>query len=369
MTNINDLKEEIKQRLIKSKGDFNINQHSDLLEFANSINITPNDLLFIVLDIESAIDWDSIEDANASSVSFVDTVDDPNSVYFSDFSNSPQDKIEHPNIDSSVIPTKQNSTIKIAVFSVLGLVFLISVYLFWAKDYIRDLNAKRMYSIAGSLKLRSDAYDGSDYNVIGNILYGSELLVYEDENATATDWVNCKYDNKIGFASSKYLLDKQNYYLLESIFANSETKEVLSQTRYKKALINYFSSNRLVGNLSTNQQAEFYGKDNNREMWQLEVVNFTKNNPNTVYFSSKSIQNSKFNDFACIIKNISTQEQKALVFSFDENENAKLELEEKVSAYKYIDLISYSYNNYGTLYLQVYYTNRSVSAFFWSEHQ
>jgi hypothetical protein len=359
MNNLNDLKEEIKQRLIFSKGDFNINQHNDLIDFANSINITPNDLLFIVLDIESSINWDEIDKLSTSNTSQLETFDDSNDINYTTVSQRQFEKLESNNIIDSSTPNKLINITKTLLLSLFAIVFLISVYLFWGKDYIRDLNAKRMYSIASSLKLRSDAYDGSDYNVIGNILYGSELLVYEDENSFGADWVNCKYDNKIGYASSKYILDKPNFFLLESIYANSETKELVGQTRFKKALLNYFSTNRLVGNLSKEQQTEFYGKDNNRDIWQLEVVNFIKNSPNNIYFSYKSSQNSKFNDFACIIKNINTQERKTLVFSFDDNENYKLELEEPVSANKFINYIYYSYNNYGTLYLQVYYIDNN----------
>jgi hypothetical protein len=235
MNNLNDLKEEIKQRLIFSKGDFNINQHNDLIDFANSINITPNDLLFIVLDIESSINWDEIDKLSTSNTSQLETYDDSNDNNYTTVSQRQFEKLESNNIIDSSTPNKRINITKTILLSLFAIVFLISVYLFWGKDYIRDLNAKRMYSIASSLKLRSDAYDGSDYNVIGNILFGSELLVYEDENSFGADWVNCKYDNKNGYASSKYILDKPNFFLLESIYANSETKELVGQTRYKKA--------------------------------------------------------------------------------------------------------------------------------------
>jgi hypothetical protein len=87
-------------------------------------------------------------------------------------------------------------------------------------------------------------------------------------------------------------------------------------------------------------QKDLYGTLTTKEVWQL----FAKaeiNVPNTVYFSKASNQNSKFNDFACIIKNNNTGERKIVIFSFDDNETPKFEGEAEAPTDGYIASIDY----------------------------
>jgi hypothetical protein len=229
---------------------------------------------------------------------------------------------------------------------------LVLGYFFWGKDYLRDKNATRMYSFANSLALRSSPAGGGDYNMIGNIPYGSEVLVYDN----GVDWVNCKLDGQEGYASPKYLLNKMDFQELNAILADVDTRTAVSQTRFKKALLNYFRDNNLIGKMDVEMQKEVYGTVTTREVWQLFAKAET-NNSNTVYFSKKSKQSSKFNDFACIIKNNTTNERKILIFSFDDNESPKLEAEDAAPANGYIANVQYDYDSYGNISLTPMYTS------------
>jgi hypothetical protein len=193
-----------------------------------------------------------------------------------------------------------------------------------------------MYSFARSLALRSSPAGGGDYNMIGNIPYGSEVLIYDN----GTEWTNCKVNGQEGYASPKYLLNKMDFQELNAILADEDTRTAVNQTRFKKALLSYFRDNNIIGKMDEEIQKDLYGTLTTKEVWQL----FAKaeiNVPNTVYFSKASNQNSKFNDFACIIKNNNTGERKIVIFSFDDNETPKFEGEAEAPTDGYIASIDY----------------------------
>jgi hypothetical protein len=60
-TRIRNLKEEINELLINSNGNFILKDHQNLIEKAKQLNIDENKLLMIVLELESQIDWQEIE--------------------------------------------------------------------------------------------------------------------------------------------------------------------------------------------------------------------------------------------------------------------------------------------------------------------
>jgi hypothetical protein len=59
---IKNFKEEIKNLLIKNNGEFIIKDHENLIEKAKELKIDENQLLMMVLEIESKINWNEIEE-------------------------------------------------------------------------------------------------------------------------------------------------------------------------------------------------------------------------------------------------------------------------------------------------------------------
>jgi len=222
-------------------------------------------------------------------------------------------------------------------------------YFLWYKPYIRDKNAARMYSFATSLALRSSQVSGVDYNTIGNILYGSEVLVYSNSG----EWSQCKANNQEGYAASKFLLSKQDFHILNGIFADQDSRDAVVTTKCKKALLNYYNSKGYIGKIDEQLQMEIFDSTLQREVWQI----FAKNKdikPNAVAYQRVVNPTSKFTDFACIITNIQTNKRKFLLFSFNELEEAKLELEQDAPDYGYIDKVYKTNNGEITNYFVTY---------------
>lgn len=364
---LNDL---IYKRLIEKNGNIKLTENNDIVRYANAVGIPENQLLFLILEVEEKIDWTEIEKKKQqASREVVVNTSHSNKVYCkncdaenekgianfcvecgSELKYEPESipdpmplyqpplQYEHR---SYVSPeTEPESTSKSKLPLLIGiagiLIALVLGYFFWGKDYLRDKNAPRMYSFARSLALRSSPAGGGDYNMIGNIPYGSEFLIYDN----GTEWTNCKVNGREGYASPKYLLNKMDFQELNAILADEDTRTAVNQTRFKKALLSYFRDNNIIGKMDEEIQKDLYGTLTTKEVWQL----FAKaeiNVPNTVYFSKASNQNSKFNDFACIIKNNNTGERKIVIFSFDDNETPKFEGEADAPTDGYIASIDY----------------------------
>jgi hypothetical protein len=395
METLEGLNELIKNRLIEKKGNVKLTENADIVLYARAIGINENQLLFKVLEIEETIDWEEVKkreqdnalksESNNSNGFNTSSAQSASSVIYctscnaanekgvanfcvdcgSELKQIPEQKQEperrfepeqkHQQQNNYSAPEEaplQKSKTPLILGVLFGIVLaLVLGYFFWGKAYLRDKNATRMYSFARSLALRSSPAGGGDYNMIGNIPYGSEILVYD----TGTEWVNCKVDGKEGYASPKYMLNKMDFQELNSILADEDTRTAVTQTRFKKALLGYFRDHNYIGIMDELIQTELYGAVSTKEVWQL----FAKseiNDPNTVYFSKRSKQNSKFNDFACIIKNSSTGERKLLLFSFDDNEIPTFEGEDVAPENGNIASLEYGYGAHDVSITPIYTT-------------
>ena len=192
-------------------------------------------------------------------------------------------------------------------------------YLLLLKPYLEDKNAKRYYTYVDNLIMRSSQIAGVDYNILQKLNYGTELIAY-NQNLENSEWIFVKANEKKGYISTQFMLNKRDFYELNGIFGDAESKEVIYTAKCRKALLTYFqdSINRnIIGKIDPQIQLEIYGTQKNREIWQV----FSRGkdiNPNTVAYPRITNTNSKFSDFACIIKNISTNKRKLLIFSFSE---------------------------------------------------
>lgn len=371
---LNDL---IYKRLVEKNGNIKLTENNDIVRYANAVGIPENQLLFLILEVEEKIDWIAIEQKkqqalkevvlNTSHVNKVhckncnaenekdvanfcvecgselkqepELIPEPAPVY------QPEQQYEYKSYVAPEPEPTEKSRLPIIIGITVILIALVLGYFFWGKDYLRDKNAPRMYSFARSLALRSSPAGGGDYNMIGNISYGSEVLVYDN----GTEWTNCKVNGQEGYVSPKYLLNKMDFQELNAILADEDTRTAVTQTRFKKALLSYFRDNNIIGKMDEEIQKDLYGTLTTKEVWQL----FAKaeiNVPNTVYFSKKSNQNSKFNDFACIIKNNNTGERKIVMFSFDDNETPKFEGEADAPIDGYIASIDYDNGSLTPIY-------------------
>lgn len=256
----------------------------------------------------------------------------------------------------SSFPLKQVIVAALLLLTTAGLL----LYFFWLKPYLEDKNAKRYYAYVDNLILRSSQIAGVDYNFVQRLKYGTELLVY-NENPENSDWVYVKTNENKGYVSTQFILNKRDFYELNGIFGDVESKEAISTAKCRKALLIYFQDSinkNIIGKIDPQIQQEIYGRQKNNEIWQV----FSKGkdiNPNTVAFPRFTDPNSKFTDFACIIKNIVTNKRKLLLFSFSETGNPSLAFETDAPDDGYIISIKRSLNSGNKIPLTKYTNGRN----------
>lgn len=265
-------------------------------------------------------------------------------------------ELESKSTETKVSPAKvetqpkNNSTkiILIVVLSVVSLIVFGSIYYY--KVYLPakiDREAARCFSFI-NLNFRSSKDAGGDYNKIGSIPYGAELITYEHDS----EWSYVKYkekggESKKGYVSSEFVLNKEDFIRLNSIFGDMESKDCISTAKCRLAILNYFKEKNYIGKISsdilTDILPSFTPSVNNQ--WQIFCRDF-KLKPNNVFYPQLYNKNSKFTDFAVIIKNINTGERRLLLFYFEDNETPHLYYEEPVYGDSYIVniLAKYDYN-------------------------
>lgn len=183
-----------------------------------------------------------------------------------------------------------------------------------------DREAPRTYPIV-NLNLRSSKMSGSDYNKLTSVPYGGELITYNQD----VEWAEVKYvkpdgsEATRGYAASPYLVDKKDFYLLNGIFGDNDSREILATSKVRRALLDYYKENGYVGKISPELMNEVGLTANNDNQWQVFFPHGEKK-PNEVVFKRLINPNSKFTDMALIIKNINTGNRKLLYFYFDDDE-------------------------------------------------
>ncbi len=263
----------------------------------------------------------------------------------------PAPKIEQPKIEEIKQPpivqeeTKQNEEIAeekssfswLIVCTAVALLLVasgVATYFFYLKPKWRDEAAPRYYTMAQDVVMRSSKQAGVDYNFVQTLRYGTELITYE----YGGDWSNVKANDKEGYVASPYIIEKKDFLLLNSIWGDVESKETINTNKCRLALLNYFKEHNYIGKMTGEQQHEAFGVyGTDREVWQV----FSKGKgrtPNTIFFPHIVNPDSKFSDFAVVIKNNNTQQRKLLLFAFLDDEKPYFVNEQ--SAPQYGDIVS-----------------------------
>lgn len=210
-------------------------------------------------------------------------------------------------------------------------------YQFWYKDYKRDKDASRTYVFADNLFMRSTAVADVEYNRLGTIPYGSELITYSEENG----WAYVKANGETGYVSKDFILNAHDFQLLNGVWGNNDAKEVVATSKCRLAVLDYLKS----GNLKTGSTG-----------WQI----FTKQKemkPNSVLFPKLNNGYDNFTEFAFIIKNNENGLRKLVLYSFKEDESPVFVYSE--DAPEQGDIKSISYNRWSNKYNVTYSRNNS----------
>lgn len=260
---------------------------------------------------------------------------------------------------------KKNSNRPILIAIIAAALLLIcgvGGYFYYKKVYLPakiDREAPRYYTIANAVVLRSSRSAGADFNKLASLPYGTELITYEHDK----DWSRVKFkshdgEEQEGYVSSSYILSKADFFLMNSIFGNQDSKEAISTTKCRMALLNYFKEKNYIGKIDDELRTEagIAVTPNDNNTWQV----FTKPKdlkPNSVFYKHLYNKSSKYTDFAVIISNENTGDRMLLYFYFDDDETPHLlkELSAPSSGYiKDIKMIS-GFNSYD-MYIDVEYS-------------
>ncbi len=223
-----------------------------------------------------------------------------------------------------------------------------------------DKRAPRYYTFAPSVVLRSSRSVGADFNKIGSLPYGTELITYDfgcEWSEVKVNSVNADGKKLRGYIASPFILNKKDFFLLNSIFGDADSRSVIETSKCRRALLNYFKEQNYIGKLSSEEIAELGlptpTMDNQWQVYCLPKEAATNN----VYFKRILRRDSKYTDFAVIIKNLNTSERKLLFFYFDDDETPHLAIELQAPEYGTIKKISLRTIN-NERYLKVDYTEQ-----------
>jgi len=346
MGSLDALKDHIHDVLIEYDGDIRLDDHPDIMKEAREAGLDERQLSKLIQDVYSTINWDVVKKQKEDEFARLEALKKANAIARSNtqpaaaIQKRPVQQTSRNNVNSpgSSQPTSRASAIT-AVVLLLGITAFIG-YAAWLKPYLKDKNATRMYSYANTLVMRSSPSSGADYNTIGNLSYGTEILVY----SFTSDWANGKANGTTGYVSTQFLLNKKDFHELNAIFADDEAKEIIKTTKCRKALLSYFTTKGIMGKMDPELQKEIYGEVQNKEVWQV-FVGPKNNTVNNVAYPKIVNARSKFSDFACVIKNIESGKRRLLLFSFDDLENPTLVMEKDAPDQGYIKSVKSMYIN------------------------
>jgi len=208
---------------------------------------------------------------------------------------------QKPNAKTVTQP-KSNKKTLVLIFAMSAIALIVFGVFYYQNIYLPekiDKEAPRYYTFADKTVLRSTREAGVDYSRIASLNYGSELITYSHDIGGWSE-VKDASGNK-GYISSGYLLDKTDFAILNNIFGDTESKQCISTSKCRLALLNYYK----INNLNDTWKVFSRPKD-------IKI--------NTVFYPRIYNKNSKFTDFAVIIKNTQTSERKILVFGFNDDE-------------------------------------------------
>lgn len=202
--------------------------------------------------------------------------------------------------NSSVV--KSSNSNKIVLFSILAGVLLAIggalTYYLWYVPYAKDRDAPRTYVVANNVFLRSYRMAGVEYNILGKIPYGTEVITYSNYG----DWAEVKVNGQEGFIASTYLVDSQDFTSLNNVWADIDTKECIESAKCRLAVLDYLKRKTISsGTLG----------------WQVYTRPLNQK-PNTVFYPRLYNKYSKYTDFVFLIKDNQTGNRVLVCYSFDD---------------------------------------------------
>lgn len=235
-------------------------------------------------------------------------------------------------VKAAAAPAKKRTWLWVTIAAVAALVFVGGGTGLWYYNRVYlpekiDREAPRTFPMV-NVQLRSSKMAGGDFNKLMTVPFGGELITYESDD----EWAKVKYvspdaETKTeGYVAAPYLLDRKDFYILNSLFGDNDVREIIATAKVRRALLDYFKEKGYVGKLSADLMAEVGLSAGSDNQWQV-IFHHGKEKPNEVLFKRLYNKQSKFTDMAVLIENINSHERKMLYFRFDDDETPHLEFE------------------------------------------
>lgn len=199
----------------------------------------------------------------------------------------------------------------LGIMLLLGVFWIGSKFIGNDKSIIPIEESRTVYVLADNLFLRSSKSSASNSNIIDKVVYGTELTLIADDG----NWTEISVNGKKGFVSSDFLLEKSDFLLLDGIWGNEQAKELITSSKYRKAVLDYI-------------------KRNNLRVGENDWLIYAKNKSsvvNSVLFPRFEIGNELVEGFVFILTNNVTGEKRTIVYTFTANDSSTLVHEERAS--------------------------------------
>lgn len=183
--------------------------------------------------------------------------------------------------------------------------------------------------------LRSTPSSADNYNKVTLMKFGSRVVQYDYSDG----WVRGLYvpangrgQSIEGYAAAPFLINEHDFNLLNGLLGNDVARQVIGTAKTRQALVNYFNERGLMGRYIPDDGSRPSSTLSNQ--WQ--VVLSSVHGPNEVYMERVLDSRSPFTDFAVILNNMETGENRLVYFRFDADETPHFVAEANVGTFNNI---------------------------------
>lgn len=199
----------------------------------------------------------------------------------------------------AVRPLRNNLTVLISIL--VGVLLAVGGalgYFLWYAPYVKDRDAQRTYVVADNVFLRSSRITGVEYNILGKVPYGTEVITYHKLG----EWAEVKVGKQEGVIAAAYLLAPSDFALLNGVWGDNDAKECVESSKCRLAILDYLKNNYLQSGPGA---------------WQL-YTRPVNQKPNMVFYPRIYDKYSKYTDFVFIIGDHATGNRVLVCYSFDD---------------------------------------------------
>jgi hypothetical protein len=227
-------------------------------------------------------------------------------------------------------PRKQKRPTYIRVISLLLIVLTLALGFWLYNWYITSVNVS-YYVLADKLLLRPTKGDDNAQNAIATLRFGTPVTIVDKDafvDSEGLTWCKVRPNGtkNEGYVAYNYLAPEGDFRKMKNIFATNDKAQQGTKVAFKKALDAFFEKKNLYIKTKVDNEVA-YTTD-----WAFDgSVQKVDNN----VLASPDLNNDNKEDYACLLKNATTNERWLLAFTFSGADEAKQVVDKKLPAGSY----------------------------------